>query len=137
MDTGTTFSVAKEICPKCGTVLPFPKRGTLDVFCKICDFKTNATDTWKDVVYYSHRTVNERKQGKKRKEPRAEDLGPVADMYGWIGIGSVQACLVDRACVYCGHDGLHFHTSQTRSADEGQTIFYFCPSCKKQEIEYT
>ncbi|XP_054769761.1 DNA-directed RNA polymerase I subunit RPA12-like [Lytechinus pictus] len=121
MDTGTTFSVAKEICPKCGTVLPFPKRGTLDVFCKICDFKTNATDTWKDVVYYSHRTVNERKQGKKRKEPRAEDLGPV----------------VDRACVYCGHDGLHFHTSQTRSADEGQTIFYFCPSCKKQEIEYT
>ncbi|XP_071806565.1 uncharacterized protein [Asterias amurensis] len=44
--------------------------------------------------------------------------------------------MIDRACAKCGHDGLHIHTRQTRSADKGQTVFFFCPSCKHQEIEY-
>ncbi|XP_003723788.1 DNA-directed RNA polymerase I subunit RPA12 [Strongylocentrotus purpuratus] len=121
MDADTTFSVAKEFCPRCGTILPFPERGSLDVYCKKCSYQTSATDTWADVVYHSHRKMNERRTRKTERGHPSEDLGPV----------------VDRACSHCGHDGLHYHTRQTRSADEGQTVFYFCPSCKKQEIEHS
>lgn len=36
---------------------------------------------------------------------------------------------VDRRCVKCGSEKMEYRTQQTRSADEGQTVFYTCPKC--------
>ncbi|XP_038063551.1 DNA-directed RNA polymerase I subunit RPA12-like [Patiria miniata] len=116
------FTSPREFCPQCGSVLPFPHLGTLLMKCSLCPYEVDSRTALHGIVYYSHLKLNTRKKAKGHTEVTIEkDLGP----------------LIDRACAKCGHDGLHFHTRQTRSADEGQTVFYFCPSCKHQEIEYS
>ena len=37
---------------------------------------------------------------------------------------------VEEPCVRCGAPEVGFYTVQLRSVDEGQTVFYECPSCK-------
>ncbi|ORD93647.1 RPA12 [Enterospora canceri] len=38
-----------------------------------------------------------------------------------------------RICPKCGNNEMFFHTLQTRSADEGQTVFYECTACGTKE----
>ena len=41
-----------------------------------------------------------------------------------------KGATVDRKCPKCLNDQMTYHTRQTRSADEGQTVFFLCPRCK-------
>ncbi|VDN57642.1 unnamed protein product [Dracunculus medinensis] len=43
--------------------------------------------------------------------------------------------VIDKVCEKCGHDKMSFACRQTRSADEGQTVFYTCLNCKNNLIE--
>ena len=56
----------------------------------------------------------------------------------WLLLVSHYLCTfiqVERRCVECGHDQMTYTTQQTRSADEGQTVFYTCPVCNYKETE--
>jgi DNA-directed RNA polymerase I subunit RPA12 len=37
---------------------------------------------------------------------------------------------IEEPCIKCGHAEVGYYTVQLRSVDEGQTVFYECPSCK-------
>ncbi|XP_051899922.1 LOW QUALITY PROTEIN: DNA-directed RNA polymerase I subunit RPA12, partial [Pristis pectinata] len=103
------FESDPDFCPECGTILPLPGLEQY-VVCRRCDFQISVhafegTEIHSEVVFNNPDLL----QAKLDTEDEARDLkGPV----------------VDRKCSRCGHDGMVYHTRQTRSADEGQTVFY-------------
>ncbi|XP_062515432.1 DNA-directed RNA polymerase I subunit RPA12-like [Corticium candelabrum] len=109
-----SFSCDASFCPHCGTLLPLP--GISDVVtCLLCSYKINAS-VFEGVEEYSCKTYATKVTSKKEK---TELDGPLAE----------------KVCPNCGNKRMVYHTLQTRSADEGQTVFYKCPKCKFQETE--
>lgn len=49
--------------------------------------------------------------------------------------GVLENPVVDKICEKCGHDKMSYACRQTRSADEGQTVFYTCMKCKHNAVE--
>lgn len=44
---------------------------------------------------------------------------------------------IEHLCPKCDFNFASYTTQQTRSADEGQTVFYTCLQCKYRCIEYS
>jgi len=113
------FSCDPDFCPRCGSILPLP--GLTDVVsCCLCNFQKDTAD-FEGIEVHSRRVFNVAKEKTTAPKDSEEPIGP----------------MVDRKCLNCGHEGMTYTTRQTRSADEGQTVFYGCPQCKIQETEYS
>ncbi|XP_062904218.1 DNA-directed RNA polymerase I subunit RPA12 [Mobula hypostoma] len=114
------FESDPDFCPECGTILPLPGHEQF-VVCRRCGFQISVhafegTEIHSELVFNDPEIL----WANLTAEDEARDVnGPV----------------VDRKCSRCGHDGMEYHTRQTRSADEGQTVFYTCTSCRHQEKE--
>ncbi|XP_077605092.1 DNA-directed RNA polymerase I subunit RPA12 isoform X1 [Crocuta crocuta] len=140
MDSGrprSHFQSDLDFCPDCGSILPLP--GVEDtVTCIRCGFSVDVRDFEQKVVkttFVFHKVGT--------AVPVAADDGP--EFQGPVvssrrrgpaprgGQGGNE--VVDRRCSRCGHEGMAYHTRQMRSADEGQTVFYTCTSCRFQEKE--
>ncbi|KAM3966937.1 RNA polymerase I subunit RpI12 [Aphomia sociella] len=52
-----------------------------------------------------------------------------------VNMDNPEGPVVERKCPKCGNDRMSYATLQLRSADEGQTVFYTCISCKYKETE--
>lgn len=116
---GEVFVTDLDFCPRCGTVLPLP--GTEDVvLCCKCSFKIDVRD-FHGIEIVSRKEFNRPEMKKGEEDSDRQLKGPMAD----------------RKCSKCDHDGMIYTTRQTRSADEGQTVFFTCPECRFQEIEYS
>lgn len=115
------FTSDLDFCPDCGTVLPLPGLQSL-VTCKKCEYQIKVEE-FDGIEIHSKLTFNEpnKKDVEDENERGGELTGPTAD----------------KTCAQCGNEGMVFSTMQTRSADEGQTVFYTCPECRHQEIEYS
>ncbi|CAG2102017.1 unnamed protein product [Medioppia subpectinata] len=106
-----------EFCDRCGAILPLPLSIDVssDISCSVCGFRVDVqrfhgiTSTTR--IVFNTRQVLHRST--------ADSQGPV----------------VERKCAKCGHEKQTFATLQTRSADEGQTVFYTCLNCGAQENE--
>ncbi|XP_065829062.1 DNA-directed RNA polymerase I subunit RPA12-like [Oscarella lobularis] len=111
------FSCDANFCPRCGTLLSLPDH--MDVIrCPHphCSYEMSAK-VLDGVEEYTCKTYDTSRPKEVDKSDELE--GP----------------LIDRKCLNCGHNGMVYHTMQTRSADEGQTVYYGCPKCKFQETE--
>lgn len=113
-----------EFCPNCGAVLLFPELTAIESLkCSTCNFSIDIQQF--DGISSTTRIVfNERSLAKKAYEQSKnkkleQAVGPV----------------VERKCWKCGHDKMSYATLQTRSADEGQTVFYTCVKCGAQDNE--
>ncbi|KAI7751086.1 hypothetical protein M8C21_019961 [Ambrosia artemisiifolia] len=91
-------------CELCGTMLSFDSRNY--VKCPLCKSKRKTKEIAGMEIKY---TVSE-------EQIRRE-----------LGLSSIEDYNV--RCPKCSNKGVYYHTQQTRSADEGQTMFYNCPNC--------
>lgn len=115
----SNFTGDIDFCPECGTILPLPGREDT-VTCYVCKFSIDVKD-FDGLTMTSEVIFNDCEKALKNSKKVIEETpsGP----------------LIDRKCSKCGHEGMTYATLQTRSADEGQTVFYSCPNCKFQETE--
>ena len=105
-------------CPSCHYTLSVEASG--DIKCSVCNYQSNlsALPELPSTTTYSANTV----------------------MPLWAKSDSEQLALqtkepsratVEEPCIKCGHPEVGFYTVQLRSVDEGQTVFYECPSCRQ------
>ncbi|XP_022669205.1 DNA-directed RNA polymerase I subunit RPA12-like [Varroa jacobsoni] len=118
--TNVIFSGELEFCSLCGSILPLALSTTV-VTCRLCGNSVpienfHGMETKSVVIFNDRETAL---KGAAQKELSSAGDGPS----------------VDRICTNCGREGMTYATLQTRSADEGQTIFYSCPDCGHQENE--
>ncbi|XP_054706162.1 DNA-directed RNA polymerase I subunit RPA12-like [Uloborus diversus] len=120
----SVFESHPDFCPECGTILPLPGIEPT-VMCCGCKFKVDVKKfngiTLTYGIKYDNAGKYKKRKEKEKESEESKSMGPLAD----------------RQCSKCGHQGMTYATLQTRSADEGQTVFYSCPECKHQEHEYS
>uniref|UniRef100_A0AC35TV12 DNA-directed RNA polymerase subunit n=1 Tax=Rhabditophanes sp. KR3021 TaxID=114890 RepID=A0AC35TV12_9BILA len=114
-----TFKQDTEFCGRCGAILPIPNRAPIDVACECCQ------TTWKFKAVHNQ-SVNTQFKTYVRS---------IAESDSTAGVGGDS--IVGHICPKCDHGEATYTTRQTRSADEGQTVFYTCTKCKSKSIEYS
>lgn len=85
---------------KCGTIVRIPEMGN-QVLCRTCGRQTKAAFL---------ETVFEKRFFQDATAPLCESTAPT----------------IKHTCPGCGAGEMRYRSVQTRSADEGQTIFYTC-----------
>uniref|UniRef100_A0A0N5B6I6 DNA-directed RNA polymerase subunit n=1 Tax=Strongyloides papillosus TaxID=174720 RepID=A0A0N5B6I6_STREA len=113
------FTRDSEFCGRCNTFLVYPSLAPSKVQCPQCltKWKFNAIN---NLQVTSAKTVYMKSIA--NTEDSTTDTGDA---------------IVEHVCPRCENNEASYTTLQTRSADEGATIFYTCTKCKYKCIEYS
>ncbi|XP_005099110.1 DNA-directed RNA polymerase I subunit RPA12 [Aplysia californica] len=120
-----------QFCPRCGSVLPPPTIDSDLIPCARCPYRRDVND---DDSVIEEFVLHYNTPKEKLKDSRLEET---ESLVGLDTAEESQGPTVERQCPRCNHDIMTYTTRQTRSADEGQTVFYTCIKCKFQDIEYS
>ena len=102
-------------CPQCGSIFNAPENDL--VRCLECSFECPYEQLGVGVVVTMSAPV-----------PRPNWLDKNIGDDGMKSTKDRNA-LIEEICPKCGNPEMYFYTMQLRSADEGSTVFYECPSC--------
>ncbi|VDD93140.1 unnamed protein product [Enterobius vermicularis] len=105
-----------EFC-SCGAILPFPTSAPSVLVCVVCHAKHTIKAAKNKLIYRTEKVYNDTIHNDLEEQSKAED--PV----------------VEKICDKCGHDKMSYTCRQTRSVDEGQTVYYTCLKCKYSIVE--
>jgi len=121
------FECDPNFCSVCGAILPLPISTSDNIECKLCQASFNIK-TMEGRIIHSFKNFNQHKLKSVDEIEREKLLENVATDHGPV---------VKRDCSKCHHKKMTYTTRQTRSADEGQTVFYTCLKCHFTETEYS
>ncbi|TMS39601.1 hypothetical protein L596_006099 [Steinernema carpocapsae] len=114
------FASVDGFCSTCGSVLPIARRAPCNLQCPVCKVGYDVQPIAEKIISSETRTYE-------RTVAETMETGP----------GDTDGTEVDHICPKCAHEKATYETRQTRSADEGQTVFYTCMKCKHKCIEYS
>jgi DNA-directed RNA polymerase I subunit RPA12 len=113
------FYLPPNFCIDCGDLLDFEIINNNSVKCQKCGGETEldniknhyieTNDKYELSKIWMNKLKN--KEDKLREEQKNERT------------------IIDEKCPKCGNGQMYYYTMQTRSADEGSTIFYECVKC--------
>lgn len=106
-----------DFCSQCGAILPLPT-GEYTSLVKCVNCGKSVSITVFDGISSSTTIVFNKHEDLIAKDKEI-NKGPI----------------VERKCRKCPSEKMYYFTLQTRSADEGQTVFYTCTNCGAQENE--
>ena len=113
------FNRPSTFCEECGELLDFEIINNYNVKCQKCGGETpleniknhfiESEEKFESSKLWMNKLKNT--EDKLRKEQK------------------IKKTIIDEVCPKCGHGQLYYFVRQTRSADEGSTIFYECIKC--------
>ena len=126
-DFNTRFERPPIFCGECGDLLDFEIITEFNVVCQKCEGEVeidNITNHYTETIdsYHTSKTWMNK-------------LANIEDKYA-IRLDAKRQ-IIDKPCGRsgCNSKKQYFYTQQTRSADEGSTVFYECVSCGHKDKE--
>ncbi|KAL8339840.1 hypothetical protein RB601_006117 [Gaeumannomyces tritici] len=112
--------MAIQFCEDCGDTLPIT--ADRNVKCDCCGkMNKNTLIGTVTVSRYTNTAAPMRTQGTGQEKTHSREEN------NWPSI--------EQDCQFCDAKEIRYTTLQTRGADEGSTVFYFCPKCKQRYKE--
>jgi DNA-directed RNA polymerase I subunit RPA12 len=118
-DFNKIFSRPPNFCEECGEMLNFEIILNDEVQCQKCGAEKNLDE----ITNHQVETVNFYHNSK----DWVNKLANIEDKFKKHQ--SLKRQTVQEKCPSCPSNKMYFYTMQTRSADEGSTVFYQCVKC--------
>ncbi|RGB34740.1 DNA-directed RNA polymerase I subunit A12 [Rhizophagus diaphanus] len=116
MNPDLKISSGPIFCHRCGTLMINTGDDVLE--CLACNAKKDAAE-YDDIIIVTKSNPKSFPSKLRLRRSKIQQL----DRY------KEESARIKEKCPNCGNDEMNYHTMQLRSADEGQTVFYHCPSC--------
>lgn len=129
-------SLKANFCPDCGTILDLPGVSPT-ILCNLCGYSISTKGICEIFsIWFAEnkiRVIFQRSSSSKESKGRSKKIWwwqwRRKTFYGKIFQDGVWFVKIQEKCIECDNDTVYFYTQQTRSVDEGSTVFYECTKC--------